>query len=65
LRQVPAGTVAELDLGALQHFDSSALALVLALLRSAQQAGVELRLHAVPPRLRDLTVVYGVGDLLP
>lgn len=65
LRRTAAGEPAELDAGALQDFDSSAVALLLALARVARERGVELRLLALPPRLRELAVLYGVGSLLP
>ena len=65
LRRTTAGESAELDAGALQDFDSSAVALLLALARVARERGVELRLLALPPRLRELAVLYGVGSLLP
>ncbi len=65
LQSLSAGEPAELDAGALRDFDSSALALLLALLRSARERGVELRLRALPPRLRELAGLYGVGALLP
>lgn len=65
LRRCAAGEPVELDAAALQEFDSSAVALLLALVRAAREGGVELRLHALPPRLRELAGLYGVGDLLP
>ncbi len=65
LRLGAAGEPAELDAGALQDFDSSAVALLLALVRAARERGVELRLQALPQRLRELAVLYGVGELLP
>ena len=65
LRRTAAGEPAELDAGALQDFDSSAVALLLGLARVARERGVELRLLALPPRLRELAVLYGVGSLLP
>lgn len=52
-----------LDCGALQHFDSTALALVLEVGRQARAQGVALQLRAVPPRLRDLAAVYGLDAL--
>ena len=65
LRLGAAGEPAELDASALQDFDSSAVALLLALVRAARERGVELRLQALPQRLRELAVLYGVGELLP
>ena len=49
-----------LDCAALQHFDSTALALVLELGRQVRAKGARLQLRGVPPRLRDLAVVYGI-----
>ena len=65
LGRCAAGEPAELDAAALQDFDSSAVALLLALARGARERGVELRLSGLPDRLRALAVLYGVGDLLP
>ena len=65
LRRTPAGEPAELDAGALQDFESSAVALLLALARVARERSVELRLLALPQRLRELAVLYGVGSLPP
>jgi phospholipid transport system transporter-binding protein len=52
-----------LDCGGLQHFDSAALALMLELGRRARAQGSRLQLRAVPPRLHDLAVVYGLETL--
>ena len=65
LRDANAGEPVELDAGALQGFDSSAVALLLALARSTRERGLELRLRALPPRLRELAGLYGVAELLP
>lgn len=65
LGRCAAGEPAELDAAALQEFDSSAVALLLALLRRARERGAELRLLCLPSRLRELAVLYGVGELLP
>ncbi len=65
LDRCAAGEAAELDATALQEFDSSAVALLLALVRRARQQGAELRLPGLPTRLRELAVLYGVGELLP
>ena len=51
------------DAAALRHFDSSAVAVLLALRRLSGQAGKRLRVEAMPPHLRDLTQLYGVDGL--
>lgn len=53
-----------LDAGALRHFDSSAVAVLLELRRELQREGRALHVAHWPERLRDLIQVYGVGDLL-
>ena len=53
------------DAGALQIFDSSALAILLACRREALAAGKTFSVHAVPPRLRQLATLYGVAELIP
>jgi phospholipid transport system transporter-binding protein len=50
--------------GALRHFDSSAVAVLLELRRELAQQGRALRVHDWPPRLQDLVKVYGVQELL-
>jgi len=52
-----------LDCADLQHFDSAALALLLELGRRARAQGSRLQLRAVPARLHDLAVVYGLESL--
>ena len=49
------------DAGALAHFDSSTLALLLELRRAAPLE--QLDVHAVPERLRDLAAAYGLEFL--
>ena len=49
------------DAGALQTFDSAALALLLELRRAAPQEALEV--NAIPPRLRDLAQAYGLEFL--
>ena len=53
-----------LDAGALDQFDSSALAVLLGLRRCAQESGAELHIEAAPARLGQLASLYGVADLL-
>ena len=53
-----------LDASALQDFDSSALAVLLACRREAQRLGRSLQVQGLPERLRELATLYGVLDLL-
>lgn len=59
----PGGTV-KLDAKNVQHFDSSALAVLLALRRELVSRGQTLVLEEVPPRLSELAALYGVDELL-
>jgi phospholipid transport system transporter-binding protein len=52
------------DAAALQHFDSSALAVLLECRREALALGRTFTVANMPPRLRDLATVYGVSELL-
>lgn len=53
------------DAGALQVFDSSALAVLLECRRSALAAGQGFAVRGLPPALAGLAALYGVADLLP
>jgi len=53
------------DAGALERFDSSALAVLLDCRREALAAGKSFAVTRMPSRLRELASVYGVADLLP
>ena len=53
------------DAGALQRFDSSALAVLLECRREALAQGKSFAVRALPERLRTLAGLYGVADLLP
>jgi len=53
------------DAGALERFDSSALAVLLDCRREALAAGKSFAIARMPARLRELASVYGVVDLLP
>ena len=53
------------DAGELTHFDSSALAILLECRREALALGKPFSVKRMPPRLRELAAVYGVGELLP
>mgnify|MGYP003381323366 CR=1 FL=1 len=63
LKAVPAEDVV-VDATALTRFDSSALAVLLELRRESLAHGKNLRIRALPVRLRDLATVYGIAELL-
>ena len=52
------------DASALQQFDSSALAVLLAGMRQAQALGGQLQVQGLPARARSLVQVYGLADVL-
>lgn len=52
------------DAGLLQRFDSSALAVLLALRRAGQRQGRGFQVLHLPERLHTLAGLYGVGALL-
>jgi len=52
------------DASALQQFDSSALAVLLACRRACLANGKTFRVHGLSPRLRQLAGLYGVAALL-
>ena len=52
------------DASALQQFDSSALAVLLAGMRQAQALGGQLQVQGLPARARSLVQVYGLTDVL-
>lgn len=54
----------QLSAGALVEFDSSALAVCLSLRRQAHAASAQLSILDCPSRLRDLSTLYGVNELL-
>lgn len=60
---VPAQTQA-VSLAELQTFDSSALAVMLALQRSAKAMAGQVAWRDVPPRMQALAQLYGVDALL-
>lgn len=64
-REAGNGAEVVLDLAALETFDSSVVAVLLALRREADALGCVLRLQGMPTKLRDLTILYGVNGLLP
>jgi phospholipid transport system transporter-binding protein len=53
------------DASGLQHFDSSALAVLLEFRRRALALGRGFVLRSAPPKLSALAVLYGVDVLLP
>lgn len=53
------------DASALDVFDSSALAALLAVTRLVHEQGGHLHWHGMPSRLRELATLYGVSELLP
>lgn len=54
----------EVDIGALETVDSSAVATLLAMRRYALGKGVDLRFSPAPAALASLIGLYEVGDLL-
>lgn len=63
-QQAIASGISEINFGRLEHFDSSAIATVLAWRRAAVERGVSLRIGGVPEGLLSLARVYGVAPLL-
>ena len=63
LQALASGTT-DIDLGALQRFDSTAVAALLAWHRQAAGQGVPLRVANLPPGLESLAKVYGVAALI-
>jgi phospholipid transport system transporter-binding protein len=53
------------DAALLRSFDSSALAVLLALRRECARAGKHFVVRGLPERLRDLAGLYGIQGLLP
>lgn len=53
------------DASALQTFDSSALAVLLACRREALAVGKVFSVRGLPARLRQLAGLYGVAGLIP
>ena len=54
-----------LDLSAVAETDSSALAVLFGLLRSARECGVDLRVAQPPASMLSLAALYGVSESLP
>ena len=53
-----------LDGSQLRRFDSTALAVILACRRTAQEARLDFRGRNLPPYLLELAVLYGVDELV-
>jgi phospholipid transport system transporter-binding protein len=64
LQAIAAGE-SDFDLSEALSVDSSAVAVMLAWQRQAQQQGRTLRFGVLPPNLLSLVGLYGVADLLP
>jgi phospholipid transport system transporter-binding protein len=62
--QREAGDAVVVNAGSLQHFDSSALAVLLECERLAQAWGKAFALREAPPKLLTLARLYGVDALL-
>lgn len=65
LAQSAGAQAVSVDATALREFDSSVLAVLLAVRRAAQARQATLHVQNLPARLRDLATVYGVSELLP
>ena len=61
---VQAQTSLTIDASALQQFDSSALAVLLAGMREAAQRGGQLQVQGLPARAHSLALVYGLSEVL-
>jgi phospholipid transport system transporter-binding protein len=59
------GGAGAVDLAGVTELDSSLLAMLLAWLREAAQAGRTLRLDNLPGGLTTIAQLYGVDELLP
>lgn len=53
------------DLGGVTEADSSAVAILLAWVRSAQERGRPISIVRSPEGIRSLAALYGVADMLP
>jgi phospholipid transport system transporter-binding protein len=62
---LPSSGVVELDASALQTFDSSVVAVLLALQRRLLTRGQSLQVCHRSERLQALLTLYGVAELLP
>ena len=60
-----AGPALVVDATALVRFDSSALAVLLALRRESLSIGKQFAVKGLSSRLENLAVLYGIADLVP
>ena len=63
-KALPLPDTGRVDLAHLEHADSSALAVLLALQRRARRERRTLTFVAMPPMLQSLARMYGVEDLI-
>lgn len=63
-RALPLPSGGQVDLSALGHADSAALAVLLALRRRAVAEGAALAFVSMPPLVASLARVYGVDELI-
>ena len=64
IQALPSGTPAALDGQALEHFDSSALVVMVECQRAARRSAHPFEVCNIPPRLSQLANLYGVAELL-
>ena len=64
IAQAPASAAFEVDASTLQDFDTSAIAVLLEARREAQARGLGFVLRAAPPKLAQLSALYGVDGLI-
>ena len=64
LGKLSAGDRLSVDCSNLTHFDSSALSLVMGLIREAQGKSVSITVEKLPEKLASLAQVYGVAELV-
>ena len=64
VQRLPVQGTVKLDAAALQRFDSSALAVLLALQRAVLSRGSRLEVRHLPPQARQLARVYGIESSL-
>ncbi len=65
LRQHKSSPEVVVDASALQHFDSSALAVLLEIRRECLAMGQYFSIKGLAPKLAALAALYGIAELLP
>lgn len=60
-----AGGVTEIDFSHVTEVDSSGIAVLLSWLREIKASGRDVSIKNIPPGMRKLADVYGVGEFLP